>query len=74
MKRKIGTLIDDTIFSALKILAAKDKKKISEVIEEAIILYLKKRKKGVVEKSEGAIKLPLDIVREVLEEENFYET
>ena len=39
MKIKIGTILEDSVIQELKIFAAKEKKQINEVIQEALTAY-----------------------------------
>jgi predicted transcriptional regulator len=74
MKQKLGTALDVKVIRALKAIAAKEKRKISEVIEEALIQYLQRKQGETVERTRGAIPASPDVVKAILEEESFYET
>ena len=75
MKQKFGTALDEHVIMALKVIAAKEKRRLSDVIEEALIQYLQKRKGGkTVERTKGAIPASPKVVKAILEEESFYET
>ena len=75
MKQKFGTALDEQVIMALKVIAAKEKRRLSDVIEEALIQYLQKRKGGkTVERTKGAIPASPKVVKAILEEESFYET
>lgn len=69
-KRKFGTVIDPQQLSELKLVAAREGKKISEVVAEALAQYLRGKAGSVVEQTRGAIPAPPDVVRAVLEEED----
>lgn len=70
MKKKIGTVLDERLLTAAKVLAAKEHKKLSQVIEEALIEYLRRwRGRGIVAKTQGALKASPKVVQTILEEE-----
>jgi predicted transcriptional regulator len=73
MRRKVGTVLDEEVLRAAKVLAARENRRLSEVIEEALREYLKRRelKKGVVRRSRGALSAPRELVQEILAEEDF---
>ncbi|MCX8103172.1 MAG: hypothetical protein N3E42_01845 [Candidatus Bipolaricaulota bacterium] len=69
-RQKIGTVLDEKLLTAAKVLAAKEHKRLAQVIEEALQEHLRrKRAQGVVARTYGAIKAPLKVVQSVLEEE-----
>jgi len=72
MKKKLGTALDEDVITEPKVLAAKEDKKLSWLIEEAIRQYLKRKQGGVVRKTEGALKASPQVVQAVLEEDEFY--
>ena len=45
MKVKIGTQLDDEVYTALKVAAAKDRRPVGELIQTAITDYLAARKR-----------------------------
>ena len=71
VKRKIGTTLDEKVITALKVIAAKEKRKLSDVIEEALIQYLQRKRGKTVEQTKGAIPASLKVVKAILEEESF---
>lgn len=73
MKRKVGTVLDEEILRAAKILAARENRRLSEVIEEALREYLKRKqlRVGAVRRSKGALPAPSELVQEILAEEGF---
>jgi len=72
MKKKLGTALDEDVITELKVLAAKEDKKLSWLIEEAIRQYLKRKQGRVVKKTEGALRASPQVVQAVLEEEEFH--
>ena len=74
MKQKIGTALDEKVITALKLIAAKEKRKLSDVIEDALIQYLQRKRGTTVERTKGAIPASPKVVKAILEEESFYET
>ncbi len=73
VKQKVGTVLDEKVITALKVIAAKEKRRLSDVIEEALTQYLQKKQGKVVERTQGAIPASPKIVKAILEEESFYE-
>ncbi|HSE84177.1 MAG TPA: DUF6364 family protein [Thermodesulfobacteriota bacterium] len=74
MKQKVGTVLDEKVITALKVIAAKEKRKLSDLIEEALIQYLQRKRGKIVEQTKGAIAASPEVVKAILEEEPFYET
>jgi predicted transcriptional regulator len=72
MKKKLGTTLEEKVITELKVLAAKEDKKLSWLIEEALRQYLKRKKGGVVRKTEGMLKASPQVVQAILEEDEFY--
>lgn len=69
-RRKIGTALDEELLTAAKVLAAKEQKRLAQVIEEALREHLRrKRSQSVVDRTYGAIKAPWEVIQAVLEEE-----
>ncbi len=69
-RQKVGTVLDKKVLTAAKVLAAKEHKPLAQVIEEALLEHLRrKRAQGVVARTYGALKAPLEVVQEILEEE-----
>ncbi len=73
VRQKVGTTLDEKLITALKEIAAKEKRKISDVIEEALKQYLQRKRGRTVERTKGAIPASPKVVRAILEEESFYE-
>jgi len=72
MKKKLGTSLEEDVITELKVLAAKEDKKLSWLIEEALRQYLKRKEGGVVRKTKGSLRASPQVVQAVLEEEEFY--
>ena len=45
MKRKIGTVVDDALYHEVKVLAARERRRISEVVETALNDYVHRAKR-----------------------------
>ncbi len=73
MKQKVGTVLDEKVFTAIKVIAAKEKRRLSDIIEEALIQYMKRKRGKTVERTKGAILASPDVVKAILEEESYYE-
>ena len=72
MKKKLGTALDEDVITELKVLAAKEDKKLSWLIEEALRQYLKRKQGRVVKKTKGTLKTSPQVVQAILEEEEFH--
>ena len=72
MKKKLGTTLEEEVITELKVLAAKEDKKLSWLIEEAIRQYLQRKQGGVVKKTKGTLRASPRVVQAVLEEEEFH--
>ena len=72
MKKKLGTALDEDVITKLKVLAAKEDKKLSWLIEDALRQYLKRKQGGVVKKTEGTLRASPQVVQAILEEDEFY--
>jgi len=72
MKKKLGTILEEEVITELKVLAAKEDKKLSQLIEEALRQYLKRKRGQVVKETKGALKASPRVVQAIMEEEEFY--
>jgi metal-responsive CopG/Arc/MetJ family transcriptional regulator len=75
MKKKIGTVLDQQLLTEAKVAAVKENKRLSQVIEEALIEYLQRRRHGqnIVAKTHGALGASPEVVQAILEEEGVFE-
>lgn len=74
MRQKISTLIDPALYRRLKMESVRRNKQISEVVGEALEAYLANERPGlagagVVEESWGALRMPAERLRQLLETE-----
>ncbi len=79
MKKKIGTVLDEKLLWEAKKVAVLGKKPLSHLLEEALRAYLEKLKKGkrkkdIVRRTKGIMKITPEYLKEILEEEGVYET
>ena len=72
MKKKLRTALDEEVITELKVLAAKEDKRISWLIEDALRQYLKRKQGRVVKKTQGSLKASPQVVQAILEEDEFY--
>ena len=73
MKKKIGTTLEEGLITKLKVLAAKEDKKLSQLIEEALHQYLRRKQgRSVTEETKGALRAPFRVVQAIMEEEEFH--
>ena len=76
MKRKIGTLIEEDIMREAKRRALEERRTLSDVIQEALVHYLrrdtatpKEKKKAYQMFCERPMKIPVQQLREMLKED-----
>lgn len=78
MRSKVSTLVDPVLFRRAKLEAARQNKQISEIVGEALELYLRKRGAhhlGKVAESWGALQVDRKKLKKLMEEEvDFLET
>ncbi len=72
MKKTRGIALEEELITELKVLAAKEDKKLSWLIEEAIRQYLKRKQGRVVKKTKGTLRASPQVVQAILEEEEFH--
>ncbi|GFP21671.1 hypothetical protein HKBW3S06_00898 [Candidatus Hakubella thermalkaliphila] len=79
MRQKVGTVVDEELLIKAKIIAARERKKFSEVVEEALAEYIAKKEvtlrgtAAIVEETKGALKADSEVVLSVMQEEAFFE-
>lgn len=78
MQKKFGTSLDVKVLSEARHFCQKEHTSISRLLEQAIAEYLERRRQqhievSVIDATFGALKLPHDVLKSVLEEE-IYET
>jgi hypothetical protein len=75
MRRKVSTIMDESLFRRAKLESARQGRPMSALLEEALERYFsgpkaaEPRHQSVAE-SWGAMALPADVVREIMEEDN----
>jgi hypothetical protein len=75
-RKKVSTIMEATLFHRAKLEAARQRKPLSTILEEALTAYLSSPMAvpggggSRVEASWGVIDLPSDVVREIMEEED----
>jgi hypothetical protein len=76
MKKKIGTILDEDILFAARHMALLQKKTLSEFLEDAIRIYLDMQKgiPNVSEETKGAMRIPADSLKKVMEAEAYFES
>lgn len=78
MKKKIGTVLDEDLLWEAKKVAVIEKKPLSYLLEEALRSYLEKikkgkKRKGVVRRTRGIMKIAPEYLKEIMEENGVYE-
>ncbi len=80
MKRKVGTVLEEELLWKAKQAAAREKKTLSRVLEEALQEHLAHRERGEppggkarVEQTAGVLKVPKKVLTAVLQEPGVYE-
>jgi hypothetical protein len=76
MKKKVSTVMEESLFQRAKIEAARQRRPLALILEDALLAYLSFpsarpiRSGSRVDASFGVIDLPADVVREIMEEED----
>ncbi len=76
MRRKVSTIMEESLFRRAKLEAARQGKPLADVLEEALKAYLAPGAGtapvggSLVEASWGAMAAPPELVREIMEEED----
>lgn len=81
MKKKVGTILDETLLYKARQAALIRKESFSKLIEDALEIYLltleKKRTKSrrnISRETQGVMKINPDILKAVMEDEGIYES
>jgi metal-responsive CopG/Arc/MetJ family transcriptional regulator len=80
MKVKVGTQLEEEILSELKVRAAQEKKPMAEIIQEAVVNYLKDDRKTVDRSAsllrilENPSRLPDEAYRDLIEADYYDQT
>jgi hypothetical protein len=74
MRQKVSTVLESSLFREVKMESARQGKQISEVVREALELYLRTKGRGmgtgdVVGESWGALQMDREDVKRLLEDE-----
>ena len=76
MKRKVSTIMEESLFRRAKLEAARQGRTLSAILEDALRRYFSREepgaapKFGLVDASWGAFTLPPDVVREIMDDED----
>ena len=78
MKKKIGTVMEDSLLYGVKRVALEDDEPLSRVLERAVNEFLEKRKRagggaGIVRGTFGLIKVKPEEIDEVMDESGVFE-
>jgi len=78
MKKKVGTILEEDLIIAAKKMALSRKITLSQLFEEALRNFIKldekKVKKRMVSKhTKGTMEISPQLLKQILEEDNFYE-
>ena len=79
MRKKVSTLLDETLYRRAKLESVVRGKQISEIIGEALEKYLDERKVpgqglGVVAETWGSLSLSAEELREIMAEEDWLDS
>lgn len=73
MRKKIGTALHEHLVVEMKELAGADGVSFNELLEEAIVEYLTRRRKGsaqsFLERTRGSVRLPPQVIEEIIHED-----
>ncbi|MDK2817246.1 MAG: hypothetical protein PWR22_1875 [Moorella sp. (in: firmicutes)] len=79
MRQKVGTAINPRLLHRAKLVAKNERKHLNDIIEEALEQYLYGKKgtgdgeTSIVKTTRGSIPSRLEVVKKILEEEDFFE-
>lgn len=80
MKKKIGTILDEEIVYRAKRAALRQRKSLSQILEESLKAYLlsleikrRETRKAVARETSGAMKIPHKALKAIMEEEGIYD-
>jgi Holliday junction resolvasome RuvABC ATP-dependent DNA helicase subunit len=78
MKKKIGTLMEEGLIYKAKRVALSQNKPLNAVLEEALSHFLqneaeKVKEEHIARSSQGVMRLPKNILKEIMEEEGYHE-
>ena len=81
MKKKVGTLLDESLIYQAKKVAVSKKQPLSQLLEDALRMYLlsmesKTRfgRKHVSQSTRGSLSISPSVLKKIMEEEGVYET
>ena len=74
MRRKVSTIMEESLFRRAKLEAARQGRPLAAIVEDALRRYFEKpptRPPGykTVEETWGALSLPAEVVRQIMEDE-----
>jgi hypothetical protein len=78
MRRKVSTIMEESVFRRAKLEAARQGRPLSAILEEALVSYFEGPRAGrapeyrSVAETWGAMAAPAALVREILEDEDEY--
>jgi len=75
VRTKVSTLLDERLFRRVKLEALRSRRQISEIVGDALVLYLDANRApagmgGVAARTFGALAASPDVVRPIVEEED----
>ncbi len=78
MKEKIGTILDENLVKLARQIALAQNLTISQLIEEALMKYLRGLKEentrtNIAYQTKGAMRVPPDLLKSVMDEDSYYE-
>lgn len=71
-KKKIGTVLDEELVRRAKIAAAREGVPLSQLLEKALVAYLRAGKRDIVAETWGAMHVSPSVFKEVMEDEESY--
>jgi len=81
MKKKVGTMLDESLIYEAKKVAVSRKQPLSQLLEDALRMYLlsmdsktKLGRKNVSQSTRGSMSISPSVLKTIMEEEGVYET
>lgn len=74
MKKKVGTVLDEDLVLEAKRRALSEKRSLNHLFEDALRRYLEHfaKKDSVSKNSRGSMRVPVDTLKQIMDEETFY--
>jgi hypothetical protein len=80
MKKKVGTILEEELLYKAKRVALFHKQSLSQLLEDALKMYLLsvdkntvKKQKNISQSTHGTMKIPRSVLKNIMDDEGIYE-